>query len=770
MARRILLNFVPIEFASDAVIRVGVGPYTPERLTELRAAHRGRHFFKWDRVGDRIVSVSLNAGQAPIGEEAIDIRCLDAPWLVAPLVLEALLKFFHSHKRPVLTYKPLRIVTRQASDDLLRRKKLPGIAIPGWLERRVSYLFDTRTIYPDFKTPRIGLACDVRISNIISASIRQLQEIGFDPVGHYVETLEERDDLRLVLRRRLVGRVAEVQSTTLVFDDHVEGIAGVEADDAFLEPRQEKVVACLKVLFGDKADQLIGYADQAAAALQNGQEQLQRIRQLFDFLRGRELHLAPGVPFTIGQLLSSGQAECAWFPRAEIIAKPDLVFDPSGTRTDTWNQRGLDLHGPYDRRTFSPKAPNIAIVCQDANQGQVEQWVARFLEGVPGGSDGKGGAYEKGFVRRYDFQHAKTTTFTTAGAGARSYEAACRRALQEAAERNVRWDLALVQTQDAFHLLTSGENPYLASKALFLKKDVPVQAVEIETMSLPLSQLGYVMNNIGLASYAKMRGVPWLLKAQPTVARELVIGLGSHTVQHSRFGANERLVGITTVFSADGNYLLENRTLAVPYDAYPDALLEAVKRAVEVVRAEQDWKAGDAVRLIFHAFKPFRYEQVERLAQVVRSIGHTAVQYAFLHFAESHGYRIFDPTQVGVRSVGGLKGVFAPQRGLCLHLNDHELLLALVGAREVKKPSDGTPQPVLLRLHEGSTFTDLTYLARQAFAFACHSWRSFFPARLPITIVYSDLIAQQMRSLEGLPAWDTDTMTLGQIGRTPWFL
>ena len=762
---------VPIEVESAAVLRVGLGPYAPERLTELRAGYRGSHFFKWDRVRDRIASIPLTEGQEPIGDEVLELRCADAPWLVAPLVLEALLKFFHSHKRPVLTYKPLRIVTRQASDDLLRRKNLPGIAIPSWLERRVSYLFDTRTIYPDFKNPRIGLACDVRISKIISANVRQLQGIGFDPVGHYVETLEERDDPRLVLRRRLVGRVAELQGTKLVFDDHLEGVASVESADAFLEPRQEKVVACLKALFGDKADQVIAYADQAAAALQNGQEQLRRTRQLFDFLRDRELQLAPGVSFKIGQLLASDHAESAWFPCVEVIAKPDLVFDPSGTRTDTWNQRGLDRHGPYDRRTFSPKAPNVAVVCQDANQGQVEQWAARFLEGMPGVGDGKGGAaYEKGFVRRYDFQHAKTTTFTAPGADAASYEAACRRALQEAADRNVRWDLALVQTQDAFHLLPSDENPYLASKALFLKRDVPVQAVEIETMGLPQSQLGYVMNNIGLASYAKMRGIPWLLKAQPTVARELVIGLGSHTVQHSRFGTNERLVGITTVFSADGNYLLENRTLAVPYDAYAGALLEAVKRAVEVVRAEQNWKASDAVRLVFHAFKPFRYEQVERLAEVVGSIGHAAVQYAFLHFAESHAYRIFDPAQKGVRAIGGLKGVFAPQRGLCLHLNDHELLLALVGAREVKKPSDGTPQPVLLRLHEGSTFTDLTYLARQAFSFACHSWRSFFPARLPITIVYSDLIAQQMRSLEGFPGWDTDAMTLGQIGRTPWFL
>src|SRR2546430_6119069 len=75
-------------------------------------------------------------------------------------------------------------------------------------------------------------------------------------------------------------------------------------------------------------------------------------------------------------------------------------------------------------------------------------------------------------------------------------------------------------------------------------------------------------------------------------------------------------------------------------------------------------------------------------------------------------------------------------------LSDHEVLMSFTGAGEVKRAEDGLPTPILLRLHRGSTFVDTTYLARQAFTFSCHSWRSFFPAPMPITVMYSQLIAR----------------------------
>ena len=63
----------------------------------------------------------------------------------------------------------------------------------------------------------------------------------------------------------------------------------------------------------------------------------------------------------------------------------------------------------------------------------------------------------------------------------------------------------------------------------------------------------------------------------------------------------------------------------------------------------------------------------------------------------------------------------------------------------------------------------MTYLTRQVNTFACHSWRSYFPSPLPVTILYSELIARLLGHLSTLPQWNPSQM-LGRIGETRWFL
>ena len=111
----------------------------------------------------------------------------------------------------------------------------------------------------------------------------------------------------------------------------------------------------------------------------------------------------------------------------------------------------------------------------------------------------------------------------------------------------------------------------------------------------------------------------------------------------------------------------------------------------------------------------------------------------------------------------------APQRRTFLPLSDRECLVVLKGATDVKDADDGTPRPVLLSLLPGSTFHDLGYLARQVVNFGAHSWRSFLPAPMPVTILYSQLVARLLGKLSLLDKWDPDVM-LGKISNMRWFL
>ena len=152
-------------------------------------------------------------------------------------------------------------------------------------------------------------------------------------------------------------------------------------------------------------------------------------------------------------------------------------------------------------------------------------------------------------------------------------------------------------------------------------------------------------------------------------------------------------------------------------------------------------------------------------------LGRYDVDFAFLEISQHHPYLLFDEGQEGVRDfeTKQTKGVYAVERGRMLRLSKSEILLVLTGPRDVKRPEDGLPSPVLLRLHRQSTFTDMTYLARQVYAFANHSWRSFFPGSLPVTVQYSELIAGLLGELGRLPNWNADVLW-GRVGRSRWFL
>jgi hypothetical protein len=102
--------------------------------------------------------------------------------------------------------------------------------------------------------------------------------------------------------------------------------------------------------------------------------------------------------------------------------------------------------------------------------------------------------------------------------------------------------------------------------------------------------------------------------------------------------------------------------------------------------------------------------------------------------------------------------VLGPQRGLHLKLGDYESLVIFSGASELKQAKDGMPRPCLLKLHRLSTFKDVTYLAWQAFEFSGHSWRMLSPEPFPITIRYSDLIAERLAGLDTVPGWDSEAV------------
>jgi hypothetical protein len=753
------LNIAPVE-VPDTTIRVGVFAYDQtaghSNLEQLRQKYRGSHAIA--RRGDRIVCLPRVQNAPPVGETQEELSILQNLGLLGALLRETLIDHFCNLPRPVISHRP---ITFLGVNDLLKEVLGEGLSAPAWLALLPRYDLDVRIFFFANRQPFLGLALDSRTRRRVSASCDELVAAGIRLEGLYVGRMCPGDDPRLDPHFELLGRVSEVKGDDLHLDDAREGTSSVKTQSCHVEPSSRTFANLLTQVFDRRADEVRQALFQRAAARRLGPAKLQDLRKVVAYLQKQVFGVSPGITLSVGSLLGGKT-----LPTLESAPKPVYVFAPTGAKTDTWADRGVQKYGPYSQQTFSKNHPRIAVVCEASAKGRVEQVLHKFFNGQrhPKKSPGP---FDNGLIGKYRLDGVSPKFFLANRGTAAAYQ----RAAQEAVSDEERWDLALIQIEKGFRELEGADNPYLVTKHVFLTHQTPVQEFTLETASLWEGQLAYALNNMALATYSKLGGTPWLLRCDRAIAHELVIGIGSAEVGAGRLGSRERVVGFTTVFSGDGDYRIANQSRAVPYQQYGEALLATLKSTVDTVSQDMNWQHGDHVRLVFHAFKPFRDVEADAVKSLMQGLGQYDVDFAFLEISEYHPYLLFDEGQEGVLDVETkeTKGAYAVERGKMLRLSKSEILLVLTGPRDVKRPEDGLPSPVLLRLHRESTFTDTTYLARQVFAFANHSWRSFFPGSLPVTVQYSQLIAGLLGELGRLPNWNADVLW-GRVGRSRWFL
>jgi hypothetical protein len=765
--RQLTLNFSPIEF-EDAEICVGIYQYqNKEQLRTLREKHGDTHVFHRDNK-NQILCVSIVPEGDVIGDNSTTIPLSKNLYLCATLIRTALLNYLHALGRKILRYDPIEFISNQAQDNFLAKVLLSDTELPNWLSVKPLYTAAIRTVNFDDRPLSLGLALNTRTSRWIGLPCDALVREGFSLTGLYVSQLIPSKDSRMAPYLKILGHVQSLENGQLTLTDSGSGTCTVAASEVFLEPRLEAFNRCLVHLFGDKATHIKQALDKEIAKFRSGPTRLEKLATIIDYFARHPLEIVPGTTFTLKPFLT--QANPQTFPAVHIARSAIYVFDPTGEKTSTWNDGGLNDYGPYTAQTFTPSKPRICVICQRTRRGRVEQFLYKFFNGVTVPKLNRQ-PFAKGFTRKYALDGAEYEFFLTEDNTAEAYNRAIRQALAHQTRKSFKWDLALVQIDEAFHQLYGDNNPYLTTKADFLAAQIPVQEFELETVDVPERNLCFVLNIMGLATYAKMGGIPWLIKANPTIAHELVFGLGSACIGEGRLGHREQVVGITTVFSGDGNYRLSNLSQAVPFTDYHDALLQSLRDTIDKVKRSMNWQHREHIRLIFHAFKPLKFAEAEAVKKLMEELGDYDVDYAFIHIIKEHPYILFDKSQEGMwdYETKSIKGVFAPIRGGFLRLSRSEVLLSLTGAKELKRAQDGIPSPVLLRLHRQSSFQDTTYLTRQVFTFSCHSWRSFFPSPMPVTIMYSELIAKMLGQLGTVSRWNPNAM-LGRIGETRWFL
>ena len=450
---------------------------------------------------------------------------------------------------------------------------------------------------------------------------------------------------------------------------------------------------------------------------------------------------------------------------------PTFIFDYAGTKTQNSNpDQGLINYGPYDSINFDIKTPNIICICNRINRGYFAGFLSSLKDGIPNSK-----YFQKGLLKKYDLQDIVFDIKEIQTNNVEEY-------LQiiSSYDEN-KPHLAIIEIPRSFRKYEDKLNPYYRIKAKLLSLEIPVQFITSEIIK---QYNEFILNSVALQIYAKLGGTPWVLPTQRSVDREIIIGIGHSWIRSNFYkGAeNNRVVGITTFLSSDGQYLLSDKVKDASFENYFEELLKSLQNSIKRLSFEQGWAEGDTIRLIFHIFKPIKNTEFDVVCQLIKEFPEYKIRFAFVTIAKIHPFLIFDINQVGIKKYGSnqLKGEYIPNRASNIFLDNETCLVQMFGASELKTAKHGMSSPILIRIRtpqgkydngniKDFLFYDLNYITQQIFSFTYLSWRSFLAGEQPATMLYSDLISSLLNKMRNIEGWDADKLNYG-LKRKKWFL
>ena len=721
----------------------------------------GHWFVHW--FGGTLYYLRLRAGGPDVSGRPATIATRDEPWLLRARLDDCIADIFHM-------YEPLGL---RPFTFLARKRELVAIAAhnadvdPAVLESvRVTPRYRVQPkIYelPD-EPPRIAIFVTISMHYDIDTDLERL-----------LAARVSLNRLHIVRRRlqpgerRHLGRFERREGGHIVLSEAHEETS-IPLADAKLEGSRENFAHCVGVLLRHRARAFHRALDEAEAAYRLGPGLDRQIDEVGRYLCRNPVALALDTEARIGErlwLTNDGNSNSIY--KAPPV---DYVYDRTGSNSAKFAWPGLLNFGPYDRDSFPTRSPRLLVVFPKAIEGKVNKFLAFLKDGM--GKAGRG--FEQGFVRVFGI---RTTEFVLCpvhltGTPKNAIEKAYRDAISQTLQNDNRIHAGIVVLQDQHAFLPGLANPYLRTKALLMTLGIPAQEIRFNSLIQDPSTLSYTLQNLSVALYAKLNGTPWTVNQDRQIADELVIGMGFAELSGNRVEARQRHVGITTVFSGDGTYVLGNVSRECAYSEYPDVVRSAMLSVLRDIKKRNNWQVGDLIRVVFHAHRPLRRIDIARIVfDCTREVGSEQhVQLAFVTITHDHPFTLFDRNAPGVpvrRRDSAKKGIYAPERGTIAQIGRSTRLLAVNSGRLIKRAQTPLPKPLLIHVHPESTFTDVDYLSEQVLKFTSLSWRSTLPVHTPVTIFYSERIAELLGRLRDVPDWSTTPLDV-RLRYSRWFL
>lgn len=500
------LNYLPLRFTAptfrggeitiegESYELAGRDSPLSTKLRQLRQEHDSTHVFHASGNTIACVPLSLEAGQ--IGEPKTFNTLADFQ-LANAVARAALFRFFKSSgNEVVIGFRPVTLLLEKR--NLARdRKDIFGIY--------PEYTLDVRPLAPHEGDISSGVLMGFGIRYVFLKTIEEMVAERIPVDGLYAVRLHDEHDVPNIYERRYLGKIESVRGSVVALSDSdVEEFA---ASQCYLEGSRTNLESVGRHLLKNGYDGFSRDLHEQTFDVMGAEQQVQRLNQIGEWLaRKSPLDCAAGL----GLIIHKSPHDCpdgTDAGTAHSFNTPKCVLRPGGSITVSWPvDKQIDLHGPYDAESFPDKRARVAVVCPSEFIGDAGTFFRQMQDGL---SSPESNPFRKGFVRKYHLNSCDFT-FHEVKRNGMSLEDAYKAAAMEALKNKPHLAVAVIREQH--RKLPDAVNPYYLTKALMMGQGVPVQLVKIETIRQ--DRIGYILNNISLAIYAKLGGIPWTLAPQ----------------------------------------------------------------------------------------------------------------------------------------------------------------------------------------------------------------------------------------------------------------
>lgn len=292
----------------------------------------------------------------------------------------------------------------------------------------------------------------------------------------------------------------------------------------------------------------------------------------------------------------------------------------------------------------------------------------------------------------------------------------------------------------------SQQGTYYKVKQALLEREIVCQVIDA-AHARESEKFIYNAVNMSIAINAKLNGTPWRLDAK--THDELVVGVGAF---------HNRVTDVKYIASA---FSFDNTGKFNRFDHFYENQTKQLAGLIKFTVKKYTSVNPDLQRLVIHFYKNMKRKELEPIERALKDLDlDIPVFVVSINKTESVDYIAFDKDS----------SLLMPYSGTWINLDDSRYLLFNNTRYRNKqfKTSDGFPFPLKMKIDctNKALLKDqqiIEGLIGQVYQFSRMYWKSFKQQNLPVTLKYSQMIAEMLPHFEGntIPDFGKDKL---------WFL